>query len=121
MRNIEEFELVSHQPISAGMLLYQPITFTIRCRSFLNKQVRNMIGSVVEVGAELMSLEDLRNLLDAKDRTLAPPPAPAHGLYLQVLLSMSRYCFFFQQFLYEGSQVSNNGRDCQSCSNLRRK
>ena len=50
--------------------------------SFLHHMVRNIVGSLVEVGKGRRPPEWIGELLLAKDRTLAGPTAPAHGLLL---------------------------------------
>ena len=51
-------------------------------RSFLHRQVRSMVGSLVEVGAGRWSEDQLESALDARDRAKCGPVAPAYGLYL---------------------------------------
>jgi tRNA pseudouridine38-40 synthase len=51
-------------------------------RSFLHRQVRSMVGSLVEVGAGRWSAGDLKAALDAADRSRCGQVAPPHGLYL---------------------------------------
>ena len=51
-------------------------------RSFLHRQVRSMVGSLVYVGLGRWSAEDLRAALDARDRARCGTVAPAAGLYL---------------------------------------
>jgi len=51
-------------------------------RSFLHKQVRSMVGSLVEVGLGKWTARDLKAALDAKDRTACGPVSPPDGLYL---------------------------------------
>jgi len=51
-------------------------------RSFLHRQVRSMVGSLVEVGAGRWSAETFRSAFEAADRSRCGPVAPAHGLYL---------------------------------------
>jgi tRNA pseudouridine38-40 synthase len=58
------------------------ITIMIQGESFLYRQVRNMVGCLVEVGQNKLSLEEIKDIIVAKDRRKAPPMAPAHGLYL---------------------------------------
>lgn len=57
----------------------------IRCSapSFLHKQVRSMVGSLVEIGRGHRSIEWLTEILEAQDRTLCGPVAPPDGLYLE--------------------------------------
>lgn len=57
------------------------ILMTITAKSFLHHQVRNIMGSLVLVGANKWSLDDLKKALEAKDRKLGGPTAPATGLY----------------------------------------
>jgi tRNA pseudouridine38-40 synthase len=51
-------------------------------RSFLHRQVRSMVGSLVEVGLGRWSPGDLKAALEARDRSACGPVAPATGLYL---------------------------------------
>lgn len=51
-------------------------------RSFLHRQVRSMVGTLLEVGAGKMSADDVAAALAAKDRARCGPVAPADGLYL---------------------------------------
>ena len=50
--------------------------------SFLHRQVRSMVGSLVEVGAGRWTRGDLKAALEAADRSRCGPVAPAFGLYL---------------------------------------
>jgi tRNA pseudouridine38-40 synthase len=58
------------------------VRLTFAARSFLHRQVRSMVGSLVEVGVGRWSAADLRDALEAKDRARCGPVAPAQGLYL---------------------------------------
>jgi tRNA pseudouridine38-40 synthase len=58
------------------------IRFTLSARSFLHRQVRSMVGSLVEVGCGKWRATDLRAALEAADRSHCGPVAPACGLYL---------------------------------------
>ena len=49
---------------------------------FLYKMVRNLVGTLLEIAAEKRSFESIPELFAKKDRRLAPPPAPAKGLFL---------------------------------------
>jgi tRNA pseudouridine38-40 synthase len=51
-------------------------------RSFLHRQVRSMVGSLVEVGRGRESVSWIADILKAADRTACGPVAPADGLYL---------------------------------------
>jgi tRNA pseudouridine38-40 synthase len=50
--------------------------------SFLHHMVRNIIGSLVEIGRGKHLPEWIGDLLASRDRRLAGPTAPAHGLVL---------------------------------------
>ncbi len=58
------------------------IVFEVFALSFLHRQVRSMVGSLVEVGLGRWTPADLKAALDAADRTRCGQVAPAHGLYL---------------------------------------
>ncbi|MGH1378621.1 MAG: tRNA pseudouridine(38-40) synthase TruA [Alphaproteobacteria bacterium] len=60
----------------------QEITFETEGKSFLHHQVRNMVGTLSLVGLGKWSPEDVKDALEAKDRTKGGPTAPADGLYL---------------------------------------
>ncbi len=57
------------------------IFMTITAKSFLHHQVRNIMGSLVLVGTNKWSADDLKKALEAKDRKAGGPTAPATGLY----------------------------------------
>ena len=56
--------------------------FDITANGFLYKMVRNIIGTLVEVGRGKISPGEVAEILEAKDRTRAGPTAPPHGLCL---------------------------------------
>ena len=60
----------------------QLVTIAIVGNAFLYRQVRNMVGCLVEVGTGRIPPNKVEDLLRAKDRRLAPRMAPAHGLFL---------------------------------------
>ena len=51
-------------------------------RSFLHRQVRSIVGTLVEVGLANLTADDVATALAARDRTQCGPVAPAEGLYL---------------------------------------
>jgi tRNA pseudouridine38-40 synthase len=51
-------------------------------RSFLHRQVRSMVGTLMEVGLGKWRARDVAAALEAKDRARCGPVAPAYGLYL---------------------------------------
>ena len=58
------------------------IAVTARARSFLQHQVRNMVGSLALVGEGKWTADDLAAALAARDRRSGGPAAPPEGLYL---------------------------------------
>jgi tRNA pseudouridine38-40 synthase len=62
------------------------IKFRIEGNAFLRHMVRNIAGTLVEVGKGKMSIEAFQGVLKARDRTLAGPTAPAQGLFLERIL-----------------------------------
>ncbi|MDR1365258.1 MAG: tRNA pseudouridine(38-40) synthase TruA [Holosporales bacterium] len=58
------------------------VRINVMAKSFLHNQVRIMVGTLAQIGLGKYGAEHIRKLLDAKDRTLAGPTAPPHGLYL---------------------------------------
>ncbi len=57
--------------------------FILRGDSFLYRMVRNIVGTLIDVGLGKISTKDLEYILKAQDRKLAGVSAPAHGLFLQ--------------------------------------
>jgi tRNA pseudouridine38-40 synthase len=58
------------------------VRVTASARSFLQHQVRSMVGSLVHVGEGKWSADDLAAALAARDRATCGQVAPPHGLYL---------------------------------------
>lgn len=58
------------------------IIVDIQANAFVHHMVRNIVGSLLEVGAGNQPPEWIAWLLQQKDRTLAAPTAKAAGLYL---------------------------------------
>ena len=57
------------------------IRFFVEAKSFLYHQVRNIVGTLKMVGDGHLAPEEVKDILEAKDRTKAGPTAPACGLY----------------------------------------
>jgi len=58
------------------------IFIDIQADGFLYNMVRNIVGTLIEIGRGKMPKGTMRKLLDIKDRTYAGPTAPALGLCL---------------------------------------
>jgi len=49
---------------------------------FLRHMVRNLVGTLIEVGTGKISDDEFQGILRSRDRQAAGPTAPAHGLFL---------------------------------------
>lgn len=58
------------------------LTFEIEGEGFLRFMVRNIVGTLVDVGLGKITPDDFNRILASKDRNLAGATAPAHGLFL---------------------------------------
>ncbi|MBE6450757.1 MAG: tRNA pseudouridine(38-40) synthase TruA [Alphaproteobacteria bacterium] len=58
------------------------IDFIVEAKSFIYHQVRNMVGTLKMVGDKHFAPEDVKTILESKQRKLAGVTAPASGLYL---------------------------------------
>jgi len=58
------------------------IEIEFRSQSFLQKQVRSMVGCLKYVGEKKWTLKKFNSVMNSKKRILCAPPAPPEGLYL---------------------------------------
>jgi tRNA pseudouridine38-40 synthase len=58
------------------------LVFQFEADGFLRFMVRNMVGTLVDVGLEKLSSDDFKRILNSKDRCQASATAPPHGLTL---------------------------------------
>ena len=58
------------------------ILFTITSNLFLRGMVRAIVGTIIQVGSNKMSVYRFFNVLEMGDRKEAGSSVPAHGLYL---------------------------------------
>ncbi len=56
--------------------------FTIKADRFLRNMVRAIVGTLIEVGRNKISLTDFRKIIESKNRGNAGTSAPAHALFL---------------------------------------
>lgn len=56
---------------------------TVEAKSFLHRQVRSIVGSLVEVGRGARDEDWIAEILEARDRAACGPVAPADGLFLE--------------------------------------
>lgn len=58
------------------------LTFHISADRFLRNMVRAIVGTLVQVGRKEIQVEDIRGIIDSKNRSNAGMSVPACGLYL---------------------------------------
>ena len=58
------------------------VIYQVSGSGFLHHMVRNIVGTLVEVGRGKWEARDVARILAGRDRTLAGPTAPAQGLPL---------------------------------------
>ncbi len=62
--------------------LCEPIVIEVSANGFLYNMVRNLVGTLAEVGLEKQPISWPREILAEKDRKVAGPTAPPQGLFL---------------------------------------
>ena len=62
------------------------ITLQFTSRSFLQQQVRSMVGCIKYLGEGKWNLSDFKKSFKSKNRLKCAPPAPACGLYLTKII-----------------------------------
>jgi tRNA pseudouridine38-40 synthase len=60
----------------------EEFVYTVCGSGFLHHMVRNLVGTFILVGKGTLQVEDVRRILEARNRSAAGPTAPASGLYL---------------------------------------
>ena len=58
------------------------LIFTIAADRFLRNMIRAIVGTMVNIGLEKVSLQEFKQIIECKDRNKAGFSVPAHGLYL---------------------------------------
>jgi len=58
------------------------LIFTITADRFLRNMVRAVVGTLLDLGREKIGLEDVRNIIESKDRSAAGVSVPPEGLFL---------------------------------------
>ena len=61
----------------------QELIMSVQANGFLKQMVRNIAGLIKCIGKKKFHLQEIKNILHKKDRTLAPATAPARGLCLE--------------------------------------
>ncbi len=93
IRTIDEINLYEY---------HNEIRMFIRARSFLYHQVRNIIGTLHGVGTGKYTKNDVKNILESKQRAKAGVTAPSSGLY------------FYKSCYKDSSLIANQDPNHQS-------
>lgn len=64
------------------ILTNKMLIFHITADRFLRNMVRAIVGTLLEVGTEKITIEDFKQVIDSQDRCNAGTSAPAKGLFL---------------------------------------
>jgi tRNA pseudouridine38-40 synthase len=75
------------------------IVFTIKANRFLRNMVRAIIGTLIEVGREKMTVDDFMKVIEAKDRRKAGESMPANALFLEEV-EYDKRIFLEKMFIY---------------------
>jgi tRNA pseudouridine38-40 synthase len=79
----QEREVYATEIIEKELFGRRVIEFLITGNGFLKHMVRNIIGTLLQVGEKKVNVEKFVEILKSCDRTKAGPTAPAQGLYLK--------------------------------------
>jgi len=60
----------------------EELVYTVCGSGFLHHMVRNLVGTFILAGKGTLQVQDVRRILEARNRSAAGPTAPASGLYL---------------------------------------
>ena len=58
------------------------LVFHITADRFLRNMVRAIVGTLIEIGQGKLEVDDMRRIIESRDRTQAGPSVKAEGLYL---------------------------------------
>ncbi len=58
------------------------LVFTFEANGFLRYMVRNLVGTLIDLGKGKFTVEQINEILESRDRQKAGMTAPARGLYL---------------------------------------
>ena len=82
VKTLDRLEI--EEMLMEGLLLSSSkiLIMTFEARSFLQHMVRNIVGTLAEVGRGKYTPFEIKSILEKKDRRYAGPIAPPQGLYL---------------------------------------
>ncbi|MFT3825281.1 MAG: tRNA pseudouridine(38-40) synthase TruA [Chitinophagaceae bacterium] len=67
------------------------LVYKVRSNRFLRGMVRGLVGTMLKVGREKITIEGLRNIIEAKDCSKADFAVPGHGLFLMRVIYPDGY------------------------------
>jgi tRNA pseudouridine38-40 synthase len=77
IRTIYSSTWEKHTSEFGALLIYR-----VRGNGFLHHMVRNLVGTMLDVGRGYRMLDEIPEILAVRSRSAAGPTAPAHGLFL---------------------------------------
>jgi tRNA pseudouridine38-40 synthase len=85
VRELLSLEIRSMKKISfmTGGVKGNFIKITVEANGFLRHMVRNIVGTLVEIGREKIFTGRMKKILLSRDRKCAGPTAPGNGLFLE--------------------------------------
>lgn len=85
IRNVTACEILTepHEPPNSAANPCHLIAVEVEANGFLYNMVRNIVGTLIEVGRGKRSPDWVSEVINAMNRNLAGPTAPAHGLFLK--------------------------------------
>ena len=78
-----EWQAVTDDLPSLGETPGRKLVFTVTANAFLRQMVRRCVATLLAVGREEWSVEDVGKALYARNRSRSAPPAPPQGLVLE--------------------------------------
>ena len=67
-------------------LIKNKIEIQFQSQSFLQQQVRSMVGCLKYLAEKKWNLKKFEKIFKSKKRELCAPPAPSHGLFLEKII-----------------------------------
>ena len=77
VRTVFSSEWSERESEGGGLVVYR-----VRGNGFLHHMVRNLVGTMIDVGRGQMRVDEIPGILAARSRPMAGPTAPARGLFL---------------------------------------
>jgi len=62
------------------------LVFQVEANGFLYKMMRGIVGTMLEIGRNKLTIEDFKQILDKKDRKYGGPNLPPQGLCLEKVI-----------------------------------